>query len=197
MVSAAPAGLGRSYELLTRYFLNAHAGNRLIVPLLAAATGGEITLASDFAAQLKEEARPFLEDGEEIIASIVAQPRGTTNSKVGGLAPQAIGGAWAGKSKKGAEAAGLTLKNPMALALSDRRLIVFGIETSAMGKPKAVKELVSSVPVGEVESIQVKRLLVGKTVKVSANGAEAKLEVGAGQDAKGLAAQFDRAKAGA
>ena len=126
-------------------------------------------MASDFAAQLKEEARPFLEDGEEIIASFVAQPRGTTNSKVGGLAPQAIGGAWAGKSKKGAEAAGLKLANPMALALSDRRLIVFGIETSAMGKPKAVKELVSSVPVGEVESIQVKRLLVGKTVKVSAN----------------------------
>jgi hypothetical protein len=158
---------------------------------------GEITVASDFAAQLKEEARPFLEDGEEIIASFVAQPRGTTTSKVGGLAPQAIGGAWAGKSKKGAEAASLKLANPMALALSDRRLIVFAIETSAMGKPKAVKELVSSVPVGEVESIQVKRLLVGKTVKVSANGAEAKLEVGAGQDAKGLAEQFERVKAGA
>ena len=85
----------------------------------------------------------------------------------------------------------------MAQALSDRRLIVYGIETSAMGKPKAVVELVSSVPVGEVESIQVKRLLVGKTVKVSANGAEAKLEVGAGQDAKGLAEQFERVKAGA
>src|ERR1700745_3021884 len=46
---------------------------------------GEIRLASDYAAQLKEEARPMLEDGEEIVASIVAQPRGTTNSKVGGL----------------------------------------------------------------------------------------------------------------
>ena len=152
-------------------------------------------MAGDFAEQLKEEARPFLEQGEEIVASIVAQPRGTSNSKVGGLAPQAIGGAWAGKSKQGAEAAGLTLTNPMALALSDRRLIVFGIETSAMGKPKAVKELVSAVPVGEVESIQVKRLLVGKTMTVSANGAQAKLEVGAGQDAKGLAEQFERAKA--
>jgi hypothetical protein len=152
---------------------------------------------ADFAEQLKEEARPFLEQGEEIVASIVAQPRGTSNSKVGGLAPQAIGSAWKGKSKQGAEAAGLALTNPMALALSDRRLIVFGIETSAMGKPKAVKELVSAMPVGEVESIQVKRLLVGKTMTVSANGAEAKLEVGAGQDAKGLAEQFERVKASA
>ena len=154
-------------------------------------------MASDFAAQLKEEARPFLEPGEEIIASIVAQPRGTSNSKVGGVAPQAIGSAWAGKSKKGAEAAGLKLASPMALALSDRRLIVFKLETSGMGKPKGVMELVSSLPVGEVESIQVKRLLVGKTMTVNANGAEAKLEVGAGQDAKGLAEQFERVKAGA
>ena len=154
-------------------------------------------MASDFEAQLKEEARPFLEPGEEIVASIVAQPRGTSTAKSGGLGPSSIGSAWAGNSKKAGEAAGLTLTNPMALALSDRRLIVFGIETSAMGKPKAVKELVSAVPVGEVESIQVKRLLVGKTMTVSANGAEAKLEVGAGQDAKGLAAQFDRAKASA
>ena len=69
-------------------------------------------MASDFAAQLKEEARPFLEQGEEIVASIVAQPRGSTNSMVGGVAPQAIGSAWAGKSKQGAEAAGLDADQP-------------------------------------------------------------------------------------
>jgi hypothetical protein len=154
-------------------------------------------MAADFEAQLKEEARPFLEPGEEIVASIVAQPRGTSNSKVGGLAPQAIGSAWAGKSRKGAAEAGLELTNPMALALSDRRLLVFGIEKSAMGKPTGVKELVSAVPIAEVDSISVKRLLVGKTMTVSANGADAKLEIGAGQDAKGLAEQFERAKAGA
>jgi len=57
-------------------------------------------VAADFAAQLKEEARPFLEQGEEIVASIVAQPRGTSNSKVGRVAPQAICSAWAGKSKR-------------------------------------------------------------------------------------------------
>jgi hypothetical protein len=154
-------------------------------------------MAADFEAQLKEEARPFLEPGEEIVASIVAQPRGTSNSKVGGLAPQAIGSAWAGKSRKGAAEAGLELTNPMALALSDRRLLVFGIEKSAMGKPTGVKELVSAVPIAEVDSISVKRLLVGKTMTASANGADAKLEIGAGQDAKGLAEQFERAKAGA
>jgi hypothetical protein len=152
-------------------------------------------VASDFEAQLKEEARALLEPDEEIMASVVAQPRGTTTSKVGGLAPQAIGSAWARKSRGGAEAAGLELTNPMALALSPKRLLVLSLETSALGKPKGVKGLHSSAPLEEVESISVKRLLVGKTIVVAMRGGEVKLEAGAGQDAKGLVTQFERAKA--
>ncbi len=152
-------------------------------------------MASDFEAQLKEEARAMLKPDEEILAAVVAQPRGTTTSKVGGLAPQAIGSAWARKSRGGAEAAGLELTNPMALALSQKRLLVFGLDTTAFGKPKGVKELHSSAPLEEVESISVKRLLVGKTIVVAMRGGGAKLEAGAGQDAKGLVTQFERAKA--
>ena len=73
----------------------------------------------------------------------------------------------------------------MALALSQRRLLVFGLETNAFGKPKGVKELVSSAPLSEVDSISVKRLLMGKTIAVALRGGEVKLEAGAGQDAKG------------
>jgi len=47
----------------------------------------------------------------------------------------------------------------------------------------------------EVESIEVKRLLVGKTVTVTINGTSVKLEAGAGADAKGLAEEFRRARA--
>ena len=152
-------------------------------------------MAADFEAQLKEEARSMLEPGEEILAAVVAQPRGTGVSRAPGLGPQAIGSAWARKSKGGAEDVGLELTTPMALALSERRLLVFGLETSALGKPKGVKELLSSAPLEEVESISVKRLLVGKTIVVAMRSGEVKLEAGAGEDAKGLAAQFERAKA--
>jgi hypothetical protein len=153
-------------------------------------------LASGFEAELMEEAQSLLELGEEILAAVVAQPRGTGVAKSGGgLGPQTIGSAWARKSKGGATDAGLELTTPMALALSQRRLLVFGLETTAFGKPKGVKELVSSAPLEEVESISVKRLLVGKTITVSLRGAEVRLEVGAGQDAKGLVEQFERAKA--
>jgi hypothetical protein len=152
-------------------------------------------MASDFEGQLKDEARPMLEPGEEILASVVAQPRGTTTSRIGGVAPQAIGSMWARKSRSGAEAAGLELTNPMALALSQKRLLVFSLETSALGKPKSVKQLHSSAPLEEVESISVKRLLVGKTIVVGQRDGQVKHEAGAGQDAKGLANHFEPAKA--
>jgi hypothetical protein len=148
-------------------------------------------MASDF-----EIPSDLLDPDEEILASVVAQPRGTGVSRSGGgLGPQAIGSAWAKKSRGKAEDAGLELTSPMALALSQKRLLVFGLETSAMGKPKGVTGLVSSAPLSEVDSISVKRLLVGKTITVAVRGGELKLEAGAGQDAKGLASQFERAKA--
>jgi hypothetical protein len=138
----------------------------------------------------------LLDPDEEILALVVAQPRGTGVSRSGGgLGPQAVGSAWAKKSRGRAESAGVELPSPMALALSQKRLLVLGLETSAMGKPKGVTGLVSSAPLSEVDSISVKRLLVGKTITVGLRGGEVKLEAGAGQDAKGLAPQFERAKA--
>ena len=56
----------------------------------------------------------------------------------------------------------------MALALTDSRLVVFKVsQPIAMGKGGDVKDLVSSVPLGDVDSIEVKRLLVGKVVVVT------------------------------
>ena len=155
-------------------------------------------MAADFDAQLKEEARKFVEPDEEILASVVAQARGTSTARASGnLGAKMVGDAWAGKSKGGAEKAGLELTSPMALALSQKRLLVFAIETSGMGKPKGVTGLHSSAPLEEVQSVSVKRLLVGKTMKVELTSGEVKLEIGAGQDAKGFAEQFERAKASA
>jgi len=79
-------------------------------------------MASDFEARLREEARPFLEPGEEIVASIVAQPRGTPTAKSGGLGPSSIGSAWAGKSRKAGEEAGLHSGLLDRLKLTEDRL---------------------------------------------------------------------------
>jgi hypothetical protein len=83
----------------------------------------------------------------------------------------------------------------MALALTGRRLLVLSIsQPVAMGKGGEVKELVSAAPLTDVESIEVKRFLVGKTVTVTVCGVSFKLEAGAGADAKGLSEEFAHAK---
>lgn len=154
-------------------------------------------------AKIKEGAAPFLEPGEEVLAAMVARPRGWTQSTAsagGGALAGAIGGALGGKKQResveGAEQAGFELASPMALAVTQRRLLSLKISSPiGLGIGGDVKELVSAVPVGEVDSIEVKRLAVGKTVTVTVRGVPFTLEVGAGANASGVAEAFEQARA--
>ena len=141
--------------------------------------------------KIKRQGQEHLEDGERVLAAFIAQPRGATIAKVGGLAPGAIGGRKMNQERRAAEEGGLKLTTPMALALTDRRLVVFAVsQPIAMGKGGDVTQLFSAVPRSDVDSIEVKRLLVGKVVIVTVRGSSVKLEVGPGANAKGLAEEF-------
>jgi len=153
--------------------------------------------------KIKEGAAPYLEQGEEVLAAMVARPRGWTQSSAspgGGAAAGLIGGALGGKKQQqnvaAAEESGFEITSPMALAVTDRRLICFKISNPVgLGIGGDVKELVSAAPLSEVDSIEIKRLAVGKTVTVTVRGTPFVLEVGAGANAKGVAEEFERAKA--
>ena len=152
--------------------------------------------------KIKEGAAPYLEQDEEVLAAMVARPRGWTQSSAspgGGAAAGLIGGAIGGKKQQqnvaAAEESGFEITSPMALAVTDRRLICFKISNPVgLGIGGDVKELVSAAPLGEVDSIEVKRLAVGKTVTVTVRGTPFVLEVGAGANAKGVVEEFERAK---
>ena len=95
--------------------------------------------------KIKEQAQPYLDAGEHVLAAFVAQARGATTAKMAGLGPSAIGGMKTGKQRRAAEEAGLQLANPMALALTESRLLVLGIsQPIALGKGGDVKDLVSA-----------------------------------------------------
>jgi hypothetical protein len=146
--------------------------------------------------KIKEQAKPYLEPGEHVLAAFITQPRGTNVAMAGGLAPAAIGGRKVKEARSAAEAGGFQVTRPMALALTESRLVVFKVsQPIAMGKGGDVKDLVSAVPLSDVDSIEVKRLLVGKVVVVTVGGAAVKLEAGAGANVKGLAEGFARARA--
>jgi hypothetical protein len=153
-------------------------------------------------AKIKDGAAPYLESGEEVLAAMVARPRGWTQQSAspgGGAAAGLIGGAIGGKKQQAnigaAEESGFEITSPMALAVTNRRLLSLKISSPVgLGIGGDVKELVSSAPLSEVDSIEVKRLAVGKTVTVTVRGTPFALEVGAGANAKGVAEAFEQAK---
>ena len=153
-------------------------------------------MATSYEDKIKQQAEQYLEPGEHVQAAFITQPRGATMAKVGGGIPGAIGSRKTHNESRAADGAGLQLANPMALAITESRLVVLSVSAPlAFGKGGDVKGFVSAVPLSEVESIEVKRLLVGKTVNLSVHGTSFKLEANATANAKGLAEAFARAKA--
>ena len=146
--------------------------------------------------KIREGAGPFLQEGEEILAGFVARPRGWTQQHAG---VRGLGSSQAAKARAGAEAAGFQLASPMALAITDRRLLSFALgATPGMGLGGGqVKELAGEAPLDAVDSIEIKRLLMGKVVKVTIRGHEFKLEAGAGANAKGVVEAFEQRQAAA
>jgi hypothetical protein len=143
--------------------------------------------------KLKEEIGPFLEEGEEVRAVLIARPRGWTQSSAG---VEAIGGRQEQKAHAGAEEAGIRLASPGGLVLTNKRLLTVQIgEALGMGVGGSVKEVLSAVPITDVDSIKVRRLLLGYVVTLTVRGSEFKLEANAAAGAKPMAKALEQAKA--
>jgi hypothetical protein len=134
---------------------------------------------------------------EEILAAAFGKPRGSTTAVAGGgMIGREIGSRWAGKHSKGAEAVGIEIANPGAVAVTPSSLVTMKVKVSAMGAIKEVTDVLSTVPLAEVDSLEVKRMGLAGVMEISAGGGSFKLEGKAG-DMKEFAEAFERAKASA
>jgi hypothetical protein len=140
-------------------------------------------------------ATPFLEAGEQVLAALVASPRGSTLQAMGGTVGL-IGGGKATKQGQGAAAGGLAVERNSGIVLTPTRLLSLRLAISFTGSVKEVKDLLGELPLAEVTSLDVSRMGAVGVIKVVANGFEFKLEAKAGP-AKQLAAAFDATRAGA
>jgi hypothetical protein len=149
--------------------------------------------------KIKAGAAPFLEPGEEVLAAVVARPRGWTQANASRGAPGTIASGL-GRTKQldnidAAKQSGFEIASPMALAVTDRRLLCFKISSPVgVGIGGNVKELVSEAKLSEVDAIETKRLAAGHTMTVTVRGVPFVLEIGAGANAKGLAETFVQVK---
>ncbi len=134
---------------------------------------------------------------EEILAAAWGKPRGATTATVGGgVIVGEIGARWTGQQKQGAAAAGIEIANPGAVAITATSLVTMKVKVSAMGAIKDVEEILSIVPLAEVDALTVKSVGLTGVLEISARGGSFKLE-GKPGDMKELVAVFDRAKPGA
>jgi hypothetical protein len=131
---------------------------------------------------------------EQILGAAWGKPRGATTAVAGGLIAGEIGARWAGKNRKGAAAAGISLGNPGAIAVTPTSLVTMKVKVSAMGAIKEVTEVLSIVPLGEVDAVEVKRMGMTGVMEITAGGGSFKIE-GKPGDLKELAEVFERAKA--
>ena len=132
-------------------------------------------------------------DGE-ILSAAFAKPRGaTTAAAAGGLIAREIGARWSAKSAQGAEAVGITVGNPGAVAITATSLVTMKVKVSAMGAIKEIEDVLAVVPLEDIDSLEVKRMGLAGVMEISAGGGSFKLE-GKPGDLKEVAAAFERAK---
>jgi len=145
--------------------------------------------------QIIEAARGKLD--EEILGAVFAKPRGSTTAVAGGgMVGREIGARWAGKNRQGAETVGIEVGNPGAVAVTASNLVTMKVKVSAMGAIKEVTDVLSVVPLAEVDSLEVKRAGLAGVMEINAGGGSFKLE-GKPGDMKELAEVFERAKGAA
>jgi hypothetical protein len=132
---------------------------------------------------------------EEILGAAWANPRGAMTASVGGgVAVSEIGSRWAGKQKSGAEAVGIQLAKPGALAITPTSLVTMKVKVSATGQIKEIEEVLSTVPLAAIDEFEVNRMGLTGVLKIASGESSFKLE-GKVPDLRNLAEAFERAKA--
>jgi hypothetical protein len=143
--------------------------------------------------KFSEGVQPFLNDGERVLASCIAQAKGFSRMMVSGLD---LGKREVGRASAAAEAGEVKVANPMALVLTDRRLLTVRISSPiGFGIGGNVKELLSAISLDDVDSIQVKKIALRQNITITVRGVEIPLETNAKANAGGLADEFARTKA--
>ncbi|MET0627467.1 MAG: hypothetical protein ABW033_03305 [Acidimicrobiia bacterium] len=143
---------------------------------------------------------PFLDPGEQALAALTAQAKGVSAARgtaaglagVAGVAASEVLGKKPGKEHVSASDVGLDISAPMAIVLTDRRLITLRTGTPiGMGLGGAIKSLLSAVPISDVESIELSKFGLAKRVELTVRGVTINLECNSGASTDEFAEAFN------
>jgi len=122
--------------------------------------------------QIRQYAVAFVDDGEELVAALTASPRGRNTATAAGGVGSMIGSKMVSGQVGRAKAAGLRIESNMALLLTQRRLLTVKVGFSVGGTITGVKELLSAVGLGDIESMEAKRFGLGGLLIITPRGGQ-------------------------
>ena len=138
--------------------------------------------------KILEGIHSLLQPGEEALAAMVGRPHGWSQAIAGSMI---IGSTQQQRANDSADAAGFALASPMALAITNRRLLSLSMGAQVgMGLGGGIKELVGEAPLSDVDDVKVKRKLMGGQVEVTLRGEKFSVDYGAGANARGIAEAY-------
>jgi hypothetical protein len=145
---------------------------------------------------MKKSIELYLEPGEELLNVTIVQGKGMTKALVAG---GALGAAVIGsmRDRKGAAAApsasGVELSSKMGLAITARRLLIF---KAGGAVTLSAKELLSDVPIADVDTIDVGKGVITKPVTITVRGESFVVEAPKASNTDKLVGAFEQAKSG-
>jgi hypothetical protein len=141
---------------------------------------------------MKKSIQPFLEPGEELLDVAIVQGKGMSKALFAGgaIGQSAIG---AMKDKKAVEG-DVQLSSKMGLAVTSQRLLIF---KAGGAMTLSAKELLTAIPVQDVDSIDVGKGALTKPITLSIRGQAFDIEAPRAVNTDRLVSAFQHAKANA
>jgi hypothetical protein len=145
-----------------------------------------------FEKAMEKSVRPFLQPGEQLLNVTLVQGKGIAKAMLAGgvVGAMAVG---AHRDRKAKDAGGdVQLSSKMGLALTDRRLLLFKAGGAVTLK---ARELLTEVPVADVDDIEIGKGVVTKPVTLTIRGETFAVETPRASNTDKLVQAFAAAKA--
>jgi hypothetical protein len=145
---------------------------------------------------MRKSIETYLEPGEELLDCLIVQGKGMTGGlALGGVIGQSVVGARRNKEgREGAEEGDVQLAGKMGLAITGQRLLIFKAGGAVTLK---AKELITEVPIGDVDSLDVGKAAITKPVTFTVRGTPYTVEAPKISKTDDLVAAFQKAKTAA
>ena len=145
---------------------------------------------------MRKSIETYMQPGEKLFEIAIVQGKGMTKYlAMGGAAGQAIAGSRRDKKAAAAEAAGaggdVKLANKMGIGVTSQRLLIFKAGGAMTLK---AQELLTAVPVAEVDSMEVGKGTMSKPNTITVHGESFEVEAPKASNPQKLVDALERAK---